>query len=231
MTSFRVKAVVLLALVAGCVSRPGPDKQVDGMARGIVEGAGTGAVTGFQLASASGPGAAIGAGLGAVAGGIRGAVRDSSEVRLKELETEVSKEKGRADVHAVLVDEYKRRLKLHPTREIYAADLFFVADSATLRPEAEALVKELATGNRGRLPWSRLGVRVYSKSAPEKGNRFGEELAMNRAKTIADGLVRYGLEPRRIEATGALIDSPIVVDPTDDPLRYNQAVEILMLDR
>ncbi len=227
----RLKSLVIVFLAAGCISNPGPDKQFDGMARGIVEGAGAGAVTGFQLASASGPGAAIGAGLGAVAGGIRGAVRDSSEVRLKEIESKVSIEKGRADVHSVLVDEYKRRLKLHPTREIYAADLFFVADTAKLRPEAEALVRELAAANQDRLPWSRLGVRVYAKSAADKGNKFAEELAMNRAKAISDGLVRYGVEPRRIEATGATIDSPIVVDPADDPLRYNQAVEILMMDR
>lgn len=227
----KVAILVIAFIAAGCISRPGPDKQVDGMARGIVEGAGAGAMTGFQLSSASGPGAAIGAGLGAVAGGIRGAVRDSSEVQLRELQSSVSSERGRADVHALLVDEYKRRLKLHPTREIYAADLFFVADTSKLRPEAEALLKELAKGNKDRLPWSRLGVRVYAKSATEKGNRFAEELAMNRAKEIADGFVRYGVEPRRIDATGALIDAPIVVDPGDDPLRYNQAVEILMSDR
>lgn len=224
------RLLILLVLLAGCTIQSGPDKRVDGMARGIVEGAGTGAITGFQLGASTGPGAAVGAGLGAVAGGIRGAVRDGAEEQLVALNKELQIEQGRSDVQALLVDEYKRRLKLHPTREIYAADLFFDNDSAVLRPAAEALVRELAGSNKDRLPWSRLGIRVYNRSG-DQPNKFAEELAMNRAKAISDGLVRYGVEPRRIEATGALVTEPIVVDSKDDPLRYNQAVEILMLDR
>ncbi len=219
-----------LALLACAKPQPGPDKQFAGGLQGAVTGAGAGAVTGFQVGSGTGPGAVVGAGLGFVAGGIQGAVDDRSEDDLLKLAAATRMERERAMVHEVLEDQYRRRVELHPTREIYPADLFFVGDEGKLRPGAQALIKELAGLNKRRLAWSRLAVIAYAKSADQE-NEFAQHLVQLRSREIVDELVRQGLEPRRLEARGILIKAELLRDPNDNPGRYNQAIEIVPLDR
>ena len=227
-------ASVFLASI-GCGSPntppiPGPDKQGGGMLSGMVTGAGAGAVTGFQLSAATGPGAAVGAGFGAVAGSIQGAVQDSIEEENIRLAREISKERTIARVHQIVQDHYKRRIQLHPSRDIFPADLFFNGDESTLRPQAIALVKEIASLNKNRMSWSRLVIAAYVKSNDEDAE-FPKTLAEKRAREIGDYFVRNGIEPRRIEARAVVIPAPLVIDPLDHPARYNQAIELIPLDR
>ena len=195
--------------MVGCATKasPGPDKAVIGTFEGAATGAGAGAITGFQLSSVTGPGVAVGAGFGAVAGGIQGLIQDKNEEHDLKLAAELKKERERAYVHAILEEHYKRRLELHPTRDIYPADLFCLGDQANLKKESHALVEEIARLNKERFPWSR-------------------------SRDIADNLVRGGLEPRRLVTRSVIIDSPLLVDPLDqDAGRYNQAIEIIPIDR
>lgn len=219
-------------LVAGCSSDPvpGPDKQFGGELSGALTGAGAGAVTGFQLGSGTGPGALVGMGLGAVAGGIQGASQDWYEEDMLALAAATSKERQRAIVHEILAEHYRRKAELHPTRDIFPADLFFFGDTVTLRPGAEALVYEIARMNRERLPWSRLEVVAYSK-ANDPASPYGRHLAERRSREICDYLVRGGIEPRRVIAKAVLIDEPLLEDPVDAPGRYNQSIELIAVDR
>jgi outer membrane protein OmpA-like peptidoglycan-associated protein len=208
----------------------GPDKQFAGTFGGAASGAGAGAITGFQVGAGTGPGALVGAGLGAVAGTIQGAVNDKNEADLMRLSAEMRAERQKAYVHEVLSDHYKRRLEIHPTRDIYPADLFFDGDSIILKPEGSALVKELARLNKKRVPWSRLIIAAYAK-ASDSESEFARRLCEKRSREIGDHLVAGGIEPRRIQTRVVLLDQPLVVDPSDDPSRYNQAIEIIPIDR
>ena len=229
----RVKFLFVISVLfaAGCADPyPGPDKQGGGMLEGAAVGAGTGAVTGFQVGAGTGPGAAVGAGVGAIAGGISGMVKDQEEEDLLALSSATRRERERAYVHEILRDHYKKRLELHPTRDIYPADLFFEGDDVKLRNSAVPIVRELAYSTRHRLPWSRMVIAAYVK-ASDKKSEYAQHLAEKRSRAIFDEFVRLGIEPRRLQARAVIIDAPILIDPDDNPGRYNQAIELIPVDR
>lgn len=226
-----VGPVLLILGLSGCAANvAGPDKQFVGSAQGAIVGAGAGAVTGAQVSAATGPGAAIGAGLGAVVGGVKGYLVDLDEERIMKAAAEIRRERQRAIVHEILHDHYNRRLELHPTRDIYPADLFFFGDQAKLRPCARMLLREISVMNKERMPSSRLAVVAYNMSSDSEVV-YGKELAERRARAIVNAMVEYGIEPRRMEARAVLMEEPLLIDPNDHPDRYRQAIELLPLDR
>ncbi len=224
--------LVLVGVYVGACApaTPGPDKQFAGTLEGAALGAGSGAITGFHVAAASGPGAAIGAGFGAVVGGIQGLMADQEEEAMLALAAANRGERARALVHEILSEHYQRRLELHPTRDIYPADLFFDGDEVELKPGAIALIDEIARLNKRRLAWSRLVVASYAKST-SPDSEFGRHLTERRSQAIGDQLVRSGIEPRRVVTRAVLIDEPVLIDPNDKSSRYNQAIEIIPVDR
>ena len=223
----------LALLLSNCVPTgpvPGPDKQAVGTVEGAAVGAGVGAVTGFQLGLATGPGAAVGAGMGAVAGGLQGLVRDQSEEGLLKLAAETKEERRRAFAQEVVSEQLKRRVELHPTRDIYPADLFFYADETKLRPMADDIVREIARINKNRFPWSRLVISAYIKAADEE-SQYAATLGKKRCQALGDSFVTAGFEARRIETRVVLVKEPLLIDPQDRADRYNQAFELIPADR
>ena len=236
--SLRARCVVLFFLLCGvCVTlvacttpRPGPDKQSQGALLGALSGAGTGAITGAQVASATGPGALIGAGFGIVFGGIQGAVQDSFEEDLMQVARDIRRERARAFAHEVLAHHYERKKEIHPSRDIFPADMFFQPDEIVLRPSALPILEELVAIHRDRFGWSRFRVYSYVKSK-DVNNEYGRYLAERRAEELGNQLARFGIEPRRIRVQGVLVSEPILVDPLDpDPLRYGAAIEFAPVD-
>ncbi|MCB0353772.1 MAG: hypothetical protein KDD64_09615 [Bdellovibrionales bacterium] len=231
--------VVGVLLVGGCVGpQPGPDKQAEGMFRGAALGAGAGAVYGAQITAGTGPGAAAGAGLGAVAGAVRGFFQDQAEEDLLRLAASSQREREVAYAHEILAEHFRRRAELHPTRDIFPADLFFAGDEFTLRPGADALVREMVKLNKNRMPWSRLVIASYvkgdepqSEDLSVSSKSYSYQLAFRRASALGNAFVKYGIEPRRIEGRVVIVDEPVVVDPNDRPDRFNQAVELIAADR
>lgn len=231
MKSLNFKVLAAALILGACSSHtPGPDKQFGYMISDAALGAGTGAAMGFQFGAATGPGAAVGAGFGAVAGAVKGMIQDLEEESLARTAVRTRHEREVAYAQEVLIDHYKRRLELHPTRDIYPADLFFMGDEATLKPEAREIVRQIAALNKKRLPWSRLMIASYAKVRGEKSS-YAERLTDKRARAIGDLFVSTGIEPRRIEAKGLAVDAPVLIDPSDDPERYSQAIEFIPLDR
>lgn len=218
-----------LFLFACAGPTPGPDKQFEGTLRGAASGAGAGAVTGLHIGAGTGPGALVGAGLGAVAGGISGYGRDRVEDEMLAISARTRAARQVGYAHEVLGEHFKRRMELHPTRDIFPADIFFYGDEYRLRSDAKGLVREIVRLNKNRLPWSRLAVTAYVRSTDPK-SPYAKDLARKRAKAIGNMMVRSGIEPRRVIAQAVVIDEPLVIDPHDDPERYNQAVELIPLD-
>lgn len=228
--------VLFLSLCLGCSAAnngepiPGPDKQSSAALQGAVTGAGAGAVTGFQVTAGTGPGAIVGAGFGFISGAIQGASEDFAEEKMIELRQRATREERRAWAQKIIEEHFDKRLELHPTRDIFPADIFFSGDGAKLNNTGDALLETLAALNKNRAPWSRLVIATYVKSAGET-NTFAEYLSKKRAIEIGDRLIKYGIEPRRIETRPVIISAPILIDPQDKPARYNQAVEIIAVDR
>ena len=225
--------LVLTQVVAGCSRQPvyGPDKMFSGTAVGAMEGAGAGAVMGFQMGVATGPGAAIGAGFGAAAGAIHGVIRDSTE----ELEIETSKtlalESRRSVAQQILADHYRRRMAVHPSRDIYPADLFFEGDSANVCAKGAGVLEEVARLNKQRLPYSRLIVAAYAKSVDGEESSYIQHLTDKRSRAVVNHLIKAGIEPRRLETRSVIMEGPLVIDPQSDPTRFNQAIEIIPIDK
>jgi outer membrane protein OmpA-like peptidoglycan-associated protein len=217
----------------GCSKRPvpGPDKMFSGAATGAVEGAGAGAVMGFQMGVATGPGAAIGAGFGAAAGAIHGMVRDSLEEDSMHNAYRIRQEQRRVVAQEVLAAHYERRMAIYPARDIYPADLFFVGDSASLSNQGVTIVSEIAKLNKHRLPYSRIVVASYAKSIATSDNVYVRHLTERRAREIVNELIKAGVEPRRLETRSVIVDAPVVIDPKDNPTRYNQAIELIPVDK
>jgi len=231
-TIAKIAVLALSALLLGsCASHiPGPDKQGEGVLVGAAMGAGSGAVTGFQFGAASGPGAAIGAGVGAVAGGVKGFMQDYVEEGQLRIKRGSEKEQEIAFAQRILAEQYRRRVDLHPTREIYPADIFFTPGTSKLSGSGKIILSEIAALNSNRLSWSRLAIASYVKSSDDD-SYFAKSLSEERAKRIGDLFTRQGIEPRRLVAYGIITKEPVLVDAYDDPFRYSEAVELIPLDR
>jgi len=208
---------------------PGPDKQAAGTISGAAIGAGSGAIWGAQVAAATGPAALAGAGLGAVFGALNGLGIDILEedqlyqgARQAYLE-EVSW------AQSTLASHYKRRVNLHPGRDIFPADWFFEGDSTDLRKEAIFLLREVAQMTQGRAPESRIVVASYSVTK-DPGSSYAKYLNKERSTAIAKTLIKHGVSSRRVFTRSVPMEGPLLLDPNDDPSRYRQAIEIIPLD-
>ena len=209
--------------------QPGPDRQAVGTYLGAATGAGAGAITGAQLTAATGPGIAIGAGFGALFGGLSGLGQDMlEEDQLRRFE-EQHELRQRLWAQEILAEHYARRLALHPSRDIFPADVFFEADSSSLRPESAVLIREIARYTKTRVPWSRIVIAAYS-TANTLESTYAQHITDRRAKEIATQFIRAGIEPRRLLTQSVTLSEPIVVDPNDSYGRYRQAIEIVALD-
>jgi outer membrane protein OmpA-like peptidoglycan-associated protein len=236
MMSARWKGCLYLVygtVLVGCSAQPvpGPDKMFSGTAVGAMEGAGAGAAMGFQMGVATGPGAAIGAGFGAAAGAIHGAIKDSNEDVAFETARRLNAEARRSNAQQLLAQHYKRRMAVHPSRDIYPADLFFNGDSASVCPRGASVLEEVARLNKERLPYSRLVVAAYAKSVEGEESSYLQHLTDKRSRAIVNQLIKAGIEPRRLETRSVIMNGPLVIDPDSDPTRFNQAIEIIPVDR
>lgn len=224
--------IILVLFLVGCYPKPspGPDKQGGSMWTGAALGAGTGAIAGFHLTSLSGPGALVGAGFGAVAGGIHGFVHDLQDEALLVVSRDLAKQKEIAKAHEILAEHFRRRVELHPTRDIFPADLFFDSDQVSIKKDARVLVEELAWLNKTRYPWSRLVIASYVKSRDAKSD-YASFLARRRARELGNYLVRAGIEARRITTRSIIVPDVVLLDPADRADRYAQAIELIPIDR
>ena len=220
---------ILLSIIA-CSPSHNPETVASNTFMGAATGAGAGAVTGAKLGAGSGPGAAVGAGFGAALGALNGMLSERLEHQMKLLEAETNKERARAYAQQIVKEQFERRLKLHPTRDFYPADLFFYGDEVKLRPQACLIIEEIAKLSKERLPWSRLVVANYVLASDDDSS-YAKFLSQKRSQAIVNELVRLGIEGRRLIARGGIVKEPVLLDPEDYPLRYSQAVEFIAIDR
>ena len=93
------------------------------------------------------------------------------------------------------------------------------------------MVQEIARLNEYRLPYSPLVVAAYAKSTGTSDTSYVQHLTDRRSREFVNQLIQAGVEPRRLETRSVIMEAPLVLDPKDDPTRYNQAIEIIPVDR
>lgn len=228
-------ALAVASAICGCLPiqntpKPGPDKQSAGTFLGAATGAGAGAVAAAQVSSSAGAGVFVGMGFGAIYGMLTGLGIDALEEDQLRREDERRRIEEVAWAQEVLAEHYQRRMELHPSRDIFPADLFFMGDNTKIRPDAHLLLREIAKLTKNRMPWSRIVVASYATTkGPDE--TYAKYLTETRAEALAQELVRGGIEPRRVQAQGIPMSEPLLVDPDDSPGRYRQAIEIIAVDR
>ncbi|MBL7661702.1 OmpA family protein [bacterium] len=230
---FSILVCIFLVCCVGCNPRPvpGPDKQGAGTLYGAMVGAGSGAVIGAQVGATTTSSVLVGGSFGAALGAMHGAAQDLNEDEQLRFDAEASQTKEVLYAQQVLSQQLERRMRLHPNRDIYPADVFFDAGDVKLKCGADSLVKEITSLSRGRFPWSRLVVASYVTSANPKSD-YAKYLAKKRGEAIATQIIRSGIDPKRVAVQPITMKDPLVFDPEDnDPMRYYEAVEIVLPDR
>ncbi len=207
----------------------GPDKQGLGLITGGLLGAGSGMITGAQLSAPSGPGVVIGALFGAVWGSLHGLGIDLIEEEELRLLEEVDRLHEDIWVQNVLLMHYEKKNEIHPDRDIFPADEFFIGDRVQVSRSGKLLARAIARKYMMANPSSRVLITSYQASHGED-SFYSSYLGKRRAQAIAREFVSAGLEPRRFVLKSVRLGSPLVDDPYDIPARYTQAVEFSLLD-
>lgn len=104
--------------------------------------------------------------------------------------------------------------------------------SATLTPEQDPLIQEYVEKLRGHR--SQIEVRGHCSRCPVEGSGFGDhfELSLQRARAVAEALVRHGIERERLVVAGAGYNEPLITDAyTPAERQMNDRVEVLQVNR
>ena len=79
------------------------------------------------------------------------------------------------------------------------------------------------------MPWSRLVIAAYNTST-DPNSLYPRHITQKRAEAMALVFIKNGIDPRRIQTKSVVLNGPVLIDPYDNPARYNQAVEVIALD-
>ena len=204
----RKDSVVLLVVLFtfACVSADDPNRRTkQGAAAGAAAGAVVGAVVGNQSGN-NRTGAVVGAAAGAAIGGAIGRRMDQQQRELQQIE----------GVEVTRPSETEIAVRL-------ANDILFDVDSAALRPESRATLRDLAT-NFAKYPDNQMTVEGHADSTGTDEHNM--TLSQRRADSVRDFLVGQGVATRSISAVGFGESRPKESNATAEGRQLNRRVEI-----
>lgn len=202
----RVLVVVIATLFVIACSTSDPNAKAK---RGAGIGAAAGAVAGAVIGNQSGnnrTGAVAGAAAGAAIGAAIGHRMDKQEQELRQIQgVEVSRpSQGEIAVHLT-------------------SDILFDVDSAGLRSESRATLRDLAT-NFKQYPDELIDVEGHTDSTGTA--EHNQALSNRRANSVRDFLVDSGVSGRSITAVGYGETRPKATNSTAEGRQLNRRVEI-----
>ncbi len=198
--------VVMVAFLVSCATTDDNDKTRKGAAVGAAAGAVAGAVIGNQSGN-NRTGAAVGAVAGAAIGAAIGRRMDQQEKELRQIEgVEVSRpSEGEIDVRLT-------------------SDILFDLDSAALRPESRATLRELATTFSRYSDINYIDIEGHTDSTGTDEYNMG--LSQRRADSVRGYLVDQGVPSARVVARGYGESRPKSSNDTPEGRQLNRRVEI-----
>lgn len=199
----------LIALFAVACSTTDPNDPNAKAKRGAGIGAAAGAVAGAVIGNQSGSnrtGAVVGAAAGAAIGAAVGHRMDKQEQELRQIPgVEVSRpSEGEIDVRLT-------------------SDILFDVDSAALRPESRATLRDLSA-NFQRYPDNLIDVEGHTDSTGT--TEHNQVLSDRRANSVRDYLISEGVPGRVITARGYGETQPKATNNTPEGRQLNRRVEI-----
>jgi outer membrane protein OmpA-like peptidoglycan-associated protein len=206
---YSVLALVAVFVVACASSQDDPNKKAkEGAEIGAAAGAIAGAIIGNQ-AGGNRTGAVLGAVAGAAIGGAVGHRMDQQQKELQQIPG--------VDVTRTADNELDVALR---------NDVLFDVDSASLRSESQATLRDMATVFN-RYNDTTIDVEGYTDSTGTADHNLG--LSQRRADSVRDDLSREGVSSSRISARGFGETNPKASNATPDGRQLNRRVEIHVL--
>ena len=196
-------------LVVGC--------GMSNLGKGSLIGSGAGAVLvagiGY-LIGGDGQGAAIGAAVGTAVGGGTGAIighqMDKKAKELAELEN--------AQVETVTDVNGLKAIKV-----TFDSGILFDFNKSTLKPEAK---KQLETFAKDMADMPLTNINVYGHTDNIGTAEANKKVSDNRARSVAQYLMKQGIDDSRILAEGLSYDFPVADNSTEEGRAQNRRVEI-----
>lgn len=208
-TLFTVLACMAL-LIAGCANNP-----YDKTAVGAGVGAVLGGVVGHQLGDNSDTNVAIGAVVGALAGGAVGRYMDNQEQDLKR--------RLQAERAANLLNI--TRLNGDALKIGVASDASFAVDSATLSQQAQLTFNKIAGVLKD---YEKTAIHVVGHTDSTGSAQYNMQLSRERAVSVANFLVRHGVNAQRVQTWARGESEPIATNATAAGRTANRRVDIVI---
>jgi len=123
------------------------------------------------------------------------------------------------------------KIALHPVKpgeKAVLKNIFFAWNSAELQPESFAELNKLLSFMREN-PSVRIEVSGHTDNtgSPE----YNLKLSLNRAKVVADYLIKNGMDPSRIVAKGYGEKQPVAQNDTEEGRALNRRTEFRILGK
>jgi outer membrane protein OmpA-like peptidoglycan-associated protein len=198
--------MMVTLLVVGCISSDDPNKRAK---QGAAVGAAAGAVAGAIVGNQSGnnrTGAVVGGAVGAGVGAAVGHRMDKEQQELQQI-------KG-VEVNRTADNELNVVMK---------NDVLFDLDSAALRTESRATLRDLATVLAR---YSDTDISVEGHTDSSGTTDHNQELSERRASSVHGFLVDQGVAPGQIVARGYGETTPKASNSTPEGRQLNRRVEI-----
>jgi outer membrane protein OmpA-like peptidoglycan-associated protein len=202
LTLFILAVFVAGMTLTGCASLSNTEK-------GAAIGAGAGAVVGGAIGKAVGS-TAKGAIIGAVVGGTAGAVIGQ---QMDKHAAELEKELEDADVQRVG----------EGIVVTFDSGILFDFDSAALRPEAKANLRDLA---ESLTQYENTELLIVGHTDAVGSDTYNDQLSRRRADAAAQYIGSLGIRPSRLSTSGRGESEPIASNESDYGRQQNRRVEI-----
>ncbi|MBI4524577.1 MAG: DotU family type IV/VI secretion system protein [Deltaproteobacteria bacterium] len=131
-----------------------------------------------------------------------------------------------------LVEELRRRgIDARETPRgilVTLGGILFAANKADLAPDAERRIEDLAFAVKRHAPERKVYVEGHASQEKGVAEERNQRLSEDRARKVAETLVRYGLLSEKVSARGFGSSRPVASNDNESGRRQNRRVEILI---
>jgi outer membrane protein OmpA-like peptidoglycan-associated protein len=229
---FSAAGLLLAGMIAaaGCAGGELTTRE-KGAGIGALGGAAAGGLIGAAVGR-PGTGAAIGGALGLGAGALVGDQLQGQEIKQKEQQRAIDQQTAEIEKNRALIEELRRRnIEARETSRgvlVNLPSVNFQFDRADLTPEGRSRVTQIADIIRRDAPNRRIIVEGHASRESAAQEAYNQQLSERRANTVADELVRSGVNGRNISAQGLGTRMPIASNDTESGRQQNRRVEVII---
>jgi len=228
--SFLAFAVLITLIIGGGCSEPLSTRE-KGAGIGALGGAAAGGLIGSAVHHPA-AGAAIGGALGLGTGALIGDQLQGQEHKQAEQQKAIDQQRADIAKNQALIEELKKRnIEARETNRGVAVNLpsvNFQFDSADLTPDGRDRVNQIASILNRQAPNRRVAVEGHASRESAAQEAYNQRLSERRAESVADALMRDGVQNSQISSRGLGTRSPIASNETEEGRRQNRRVEVVI---